>query len=157
MIDSAEPRRLTVSRAAAVALVILMVAACGQFVAPSSTPGSMDYVIANLVLRGATVHRLVSGDAGCPTSELHDNAISLEVALFNQSALHQVYLLRWRRPADFDAAAAAFADCVAEYQALHPGATVSTLESAPWRAYGPTWNEMLRSILDEALRATGGS
>ncbi len=136
----------------------LVLAACGG-ATPTPSPGNMDDVIANLVLQGVTVHRLTSGDAGCPNTagdSVHDNAVYLEVAIGSQSVLHRIHLLRWRRPADYEAGQAAFDACIAEFKALNPGVAVSTLEAAPWRAYGPGWNEMLRSILDSALRATGG-
>lgn len=138
------------------AVALLVLAGCGGAVTPSASIGTMDDVIANLVLRGATVQRLVSGDPGCPSSDLHSNAISMELAIGSQGSLRSVYLFRWRRPADFEAAAAKFQACVAEYGAQHPGAVVTTLESAPWRAYGPTWNDMTVSLIEEALHASGG-
>lgn len=143
-------------RGLSAALLALAVMACGTFSAPNPTPGTMDDVIAGLVLRGATVHRLVSGDAGCPSSDLHSNAVHLEVALDSQSATHEIYLFRWRRPADFDSSAQAFADCIAEYEALNPGRAVEQLEAAPWRAYGPGWTLPLGATLLDALRAAGG-
>ncbi len=137
-------------------LLALTVAACGNFTAPIPTPGTMDDVIAGLVLRGVTVHRLVSGNAGCPSSELHNNAVMLEVSIDDRSATHAIYLLRWRRASDYAGSAQAFADCVAEYQALNPGQTVSRVESEPWRAYGPGWPPDLAPRLLDALRAAGG-
>ena len=143
--------------AVALGLSLLLLAACGTFTAPVPTPQEMDDVIAELVLHGGSVHNLVSGDAGCPTSDLHDNAIHFDLALGNQSATHEVYLLRWRRQADYDAAAQAFADCVAEYQALHPEQPVSQLESNPWRAYGSGWTPQVEETLRAALQAAGGA
>lgn len=116
----------------------------------------MDDVIAALVLRQITIHRLVSGDAGCPSSDLHNNAVKLEVSIGDRSATHEVYLLRWRRSTDFADGAQAFAYCVVEYQALHPGQAVSQVESQPWRAYGPGWPVDLGQTLLDALHAAGG-
>ena len=138
-------------------LGVLLLAGCGAFVAPAPTPAEMDDVIADLVLRGATVHRLVSGDAGCPSQDLHDNAIHMEIALGSQSATHEIYLMRWRRQSDYDAAAQSFADCVAEYQAANPTQTVTQLEANPWRAYGPGWTPQVQETLQAALEAAGGS
>ena len=139
------------------ALLVLVAVGCNNIgQAPPATPGSMDDVIAELVLRGATVHNLTSGDAGCPSSSLHDNAVRFDVALGTQSVTHEVFLLRWRRTSDFEASAQAFEDCVNEYRALHPGVQVSTLELDPWRAYGPTWGLDLSEILSAALAAAGG-
>jgi hypothetical protein len=139
-----------------VATLVAVLTGCSSTSAPTPSPGNMDDVIANLVLRDATVHRLTSGDPGCPSAGVHDNAVYAEVSLGAQSALHRIYLLRWRRQSDFDADRAAFDECVQEFQALNPGAQISTLEVAPWRAYGPGWSDMMRSTLEDALRATGG-
>jgi len=149
---------VTNPRALMLLVASLLFAACGG-VTPTPSPGNMDDVIANLVLQGVTVHRLTSGDAGCPTTaggSVHDNAVYLEVAIGAQSALHRIHLLRWRRPADFEAGKAAFDQCVEEYRARNPGVEVSTLEAAPWRAYGPGWSDMMTTILNDALLATGG-
>ncbi len=137
-------------------LLALTVAACGNFTAPIPTPGTMDDVIAGLVLRGVTVHGLVSGNAGCPSSELHSNAVMMEVAIDDRSATHAIYLFRWRRAGDYANSAQAFAGCVAEYQALNPGQGISQVESEPWRAYGPGWPADLGPRLVDALRAAGG-
>ena len=143
-------------RMAALALVMVLVAGCGSLEAPAPTPESMDDVIANLVLRGASIHNPVSGDAGCPSSDLHDNAVRFDVALGTQSATHEVYLLRWRRQSDFDASAQAFNDCVDEFRALHPDVQVTALDLYPWRAYGPSWGPQLGQLLSDALAASGG-
>lgn len=143
-------------RSVAMVLLVLLAFGCGAFSAPSPTPGGMDDVIAALVLRGVTVHRLVSGNPGCSNGNLHGNAVLLEVAIDNQSASHEIYLFRWRRPADFDAAAADFDACVAEYGSLNPGHRVDRLEARPWRAYGPGWTDDLRATLTDALRAASG-
>lgn len=116
----------------------------------------MDDVIAALVLRGISIHELVSGDAGCPASELHDNAVRLEVSIDSRSASHDVYLIRWRRTINFGETTQAFADCVTEYQALNPGSSINQVESEPWRAYGPGWPPDLGPRLLDALRAAGG-
>ncbi len=137
-------------------LLTLTIAACGNFTAPVPTPGTMDDVIAGLVLRGMTVHRLVSGNAGCPSSDLHSNAVMLEVAIDDRSATHAIYLFRWRRAGDYADSEPAFVDCVAEYQALNPSQTVSRVDSEPWRAYGPGWPADLGPRLVDALRAAGG-
>jgi len=148
---------LLTQRAVALVVVALLLAGCGAFVAPAPTPAEMDDVIAQLVLRGATIHRLVSGDAGCPSSSLHDNAVHMEISLGSQSATHEIYLLRWRRPTDYDSAAQAFADCVAEYGSLDAAQTVSQVDSNPWRAYGPGWTPQVQQTLLDALHAAGGA
>jgi hypothetical protein len=143
---------------AAVALLAaaLSVGGCYGDSGAGPTPGAMDDVIANIVLQDVTVLHLTSGDAGCPTSSLHDNAVHLTVAIGAQSASHEIYLLRWKNQRDFDAAAADFAACGSEYLALNPGAQVGFIEASPWRAYGPFWTAQINEIVLNALRAAGG-
>lgn len=145
-------------RLAALALAALLIIGCGSgpIVAPTPTAAAMDDVIAALVLRRLTIHSLVSGDPGCPSSELHSNAVRMEVAIDDRSATHAIYLLRWRRTDDYAGSAQAFADCVAEFEALNPGQTVSQVESDPWRAYGPGWAPDLAPRLLDAFRSVGG-
>ncbi len=114
----------------------------------------MDDVIAALVLRGVAVHRLVSGDAGCPSSELHNNAVHMEVSLEAGSAKHDIYLVRWRRATDYQSGKTPFEDCIAEYRSLRPDVRVDALEAEPWRAYGPEWTDPLRQTIEDALRAS---
>lgn len=143
-------------RALAAGVLALIVIGCGSFSPPAPTAGTMDDVIAALVLRQITIHHLVSGDPGCPTSDLQSNALKLEVSIGDRSATHEIYLLRWRRSSDFTNSAQAFADCVAEYKALNPEHSVSQLESEPWRAYGPGWPPDLSPTILDALRSAGG-
>lgn len=140
----------------ALAAVLVMACGSGPIVAATPTPAAMDDVIAALVLRRLTIHTLVSGDPGCPGSDLHSNAIRLEVAIDDRSATHAIYLFRWRRAGDYAGSAQAFADCVAEYEARSPGQAVSQVESEPWRAYGPGWAPDLAPRLLDALRSAGG-
>ena len=94
---------------AACLFLVAVTAGCSSSGTPISTPEGMDSVVSNLVLRGVTVHRLVSGDAGCPGSTLHDNAVQLEISTQSQSDRYTIYLLRWRRAADFEASGPEFA------------------------------------------------
>jgi hypothetical protein len=134
----------------------LLVVGCYGSSGPGPTPGAMDDVIANIVLQDVTVLHLTSGDAGCPTSSLHDNAVHLTLVIGNQSASHEAYLLRWKNQAEYDDAADDFAACLDEYRGLNPNAPVSAINSPPWRVYGPSLNGPIGPILFNALLAAGG-
>jgi hypothetical protein len=142
--------------AVALLAAVLSVGACYGDDGPGPTPGEMDDVIANIVLQNTTVLHLTSGDAGCPTSALHDNAVHLTVVIGSQNASHEVYVLRWKNQAAFDAAGADFAACVSEFKAANPAAIMTQLDEFPWRAYGPGWTTQLSGILTNALRGAGG-
>ena len=116
----------------------------------------MDDVIADIVLQDVTVLHLTSGDAGCPTSSLHDNAVHLTVVIGAQNASHEVYILNWKNQAKYDAAASDFGACLSEYSALNPDASVSEVDAFPWRTYGPGWTPQLRTIIANALATAGG-
>lgn len=137
-------------------LAALIANACASGTAPTPTPGGMDEAIANLVLRGVTIHSLVSGDPGCPTSDLHDNAVRLEVSFAAQSSIKDIYLFQWRRASDYDAASEAFNDCVAEYGELRPGVDITPVQATPWRAYGPGWGDDSKIVVEHALREAAG-
>jgi hypothetical protein len=134
----------------------LLVGGCYGNSGPGPTPGSMDNVIANIVLQDVTVHRITSGDAGCTTTMLHDNAVHLTLVIGDQSASHEVYLLRWKNQAEYDEAVDDFTACLEEYRALNPSAPVSAINSPPWRVYGPSLNGPIGPIIFNALLAAGG-
>ena len=141
----------------AVILLTGLALACGPGSGgPTPTPGGLDEALPALILRGATIHQTVSGDAGCPGAGLHSNAIRLELSLPQDPARYTVHLFRWRRSTDFDAAAPAFAECVNEFLRGSEGELpVDEVEARPWRAYGPAWSEDLRLLVEEALRDIG--
>lgn len=134
----------------------LVVGGCYGDSGPGPTPGTMDDVIAAIVLQNITVLHLISGDAGCSTSSLHENAVHLTAVIGAQDASHEVYLLNWKNQATFDAAANDFAACQSEYETLHPGAALTELDAYPWRAYGPGWTPELYNKLAAALTAVDG-
>lgn len=140
----------------AVIALAFWAAGCYGNSAPTPTPGSMDDVIANIVLQDVRVLNPRSGDAGCPTSSLHDNAVHLTLVIGAQSASHEVYLLRWKNQREFDDAAADFTACLEEFRALNPTSTVSAINSPPWRVYGPSLNGPIGPIIFNALLAAGG-
>lgn len=139
-------------------LSLTLLAACGGPGAATPTPGGMNDVLPALALRGATIHDTVSGDAGCPGVPLHPNAARIEMTVEGDESRYVVYLFRWRRPADFDAAAQPFEECLEEFAGQSDGEVpLDVVEAAPWRAYGAGWSEEARLLIDEALNDLAGS
>jgi len=138
------------------ALLPGLLAGCTGGAPPTPTPRSVVNVLEGLALRGATIREAVSGDAGCSVAPLRGNAVRLALTLAGSPEQHELYLFRWRRPAQYDAAAADFTDCVEEYAASAEG-EVEVLELAPWRAFGRGWSDELAIVLEESLRAAGGA
>ena len=136
--------------------VLLALVVTGCYSSPGPSPvGGIEEVIANLVLRGVTVTSSVSGDAGCSDPTLHDNAVHLSVAYQNQST--ELYVLQWRRTSDFDAAADAYANCVADFRSHNPGSSVATVDVPPWRAFGKDPTGEVIPLAAAAMREAGGS
>ncbi len=136
------------------ACCLALVVSCSG-TAPTPTPRDLTAVLEALALRGATIHQAVAGDAGCPGVPLHGNAVRLELTLQQDGGHYSVYLFRWRRPAQYDAAAGQFDECLAVHARQAAEGEVEALEMAPWRAYGRGWSEDLRTALAAALRAAG--
>jgi hypothetical protein len=141
----------------AVAVVAIVVAACGVFVAPSPTAGEIGDVVAGLVLRGAAITDQVSGDAGCGDPTLFGNAVRYDVRISSDQATAPVYVLRWKSQQTFDSSEDAFQGCVNAFKQVHPGQGVSVYEDSPWRVFGPNWSDNLRSAVEAAVHAAAGA
>jgi hypothetical protein len=133
----------------------LLVVGCGVSGQPTPTPRSVTDVMEGLALRGATIHQAVSGDAGCTSATLRGNAVRLELTLQSDGQRYEVYLFRWRRPAQYDEAAAEFSRCVAEHETATGADEVQVIERPPWRAFGGRWSDDMLIVLDDSLRAAG--
>jgi hypothetical protein len=145
-----------VTRLSLVALVGLVVG-CASNGIPAATPAGMDDLVAALVVRGASITDQVAGDAGCADRTLIGNAVRLDVRMSDEDAVSPVYVFRWRRVADFDAAAAPFADCVAEFGQRTGAEHMDQVSHTLWRAYGPNWPARLRDAVNAALLQAGGA
>jgi len=137
------------SRIASALLPALLAAACGAAATP--TPDDMTGLLNELESHGAHVEDILAGDAGCPDSELHSNASRLTVTSGGRD--YDVYLFRWRRPTDYDAANAAFQDCVGAFTTARGSVDVEILEVAPWRAFGGGWTAGLKDAIESSLSA----
>src|SRR5215210_4537710 len=148
---------MTANRLIAIVIGVSIAAACGTG-SPSPSAAEMTDFLQALVLRGATIHEQVGGDAGCADSTLYGNALRLELTLAQDGNDYEVFVFRWRRPADFDASAERFGDCLEEFASGISGdANVESVEVRPWRAFGPGWSPELQTTLEQAIRATGGA
>ncbi|MEP7379410.1 MAG: hypothetical protein ABI725_07620 [Chloroflexota bacterium] len=143
---------------APLAVLVLAVAVGGCYgdTGPGPTPGTMDDVIGAIVLQEITVLHLTSGDAGCSTTSLHENAVHMTLVIGAQSASHEVYFFNWKNQAKYDAAAGDFAACMSEFKTSNQSSEVTELDAYPWRAYGPGWTPQLYTKLANALTSVHG-
>jgi hypothetical protein len=142
-----------VSRAALAAAIAFTVAACGP--TPTPSPEDMTGVLNEFAAHGATVKDVVAGDAGCADPSLHGNASRLTLTLAADGRDYAVYLFRWRRPSDYEAANAAFQQCVAEFADDH-STDVELVEVSPWRAFGAGWTFDAKEVIEQSLVAAAG-
>lgn len=142
---------------AGIVVVMLLIGACAGPRAPTPPPAGFEDIVASLVRRGATITDQVSGDAGCADSTLYGNALRLDIRMPDETEIRPIYLLGWRRTSDYEAAGPAFDACVDSFETSHPTAQVTSMEKAPWRAFGPDWNAGLQSVVDQALTEASGS
>lgn len=141
-------------RLLAISCLAILAAACGANARPSASVGDLTAVEQELARRGVSVVNGVTGDAGCAGSDLHSNAVRLDVRLGDEP-LRSIHLFRWRRPAQFEDAADEFEAC-ADVFAAAGGAVPTILEVPPWRAFGAGWSDTLRTTVEDALRGAGG-
>jgi hypothetical protein len=107
-------------------------------------------------LRGAAITDQVAGDTGCSDPSLVGNAVRLDVRMPGESASSPVYIFRWRRESDFDAAASSFATCIADFTQRTAAPRVDQDDADLWRAYGPNWSPSLRDAVAAAIHQAGG-
>jgi hypothetical protein len=146
------------TRVAALALIVLLLAGCGTFVAPTARPaGELLDVVNGLVLRNMTVTGQTAGDPGCSSqaSALHSNAVRYDVRPPGDVNSYPIYVFNWKSEAAFNADRAAFQACVQAEDNLAT-ASVDTVEHLPWRAFGPGWPPAVRDAVDAALSEAGG-
>ena len=137
-------------------LLALVALGCGGSPTATFSAGDLSAVQEALALRGATILNMVSGDPGCERSDLHSNAVRVELQLADEASQQRAYLIRWRRPAQFEAGQVAFDECVARAGAGSGAGAVDTLQVPPWRAHGRGWTPEFRRVLEDSLRATTG-
>lgn len=142
-------------------LVVLVAAlfgsvACGSG-GPSPTPMSLVELRVFLARDSVTTLTAVSGQSVCPRQALSDNALHLTVTVPSDPVARDLYLYLFRLR-DFERTGATMDACVADAVSTRPGATVSRLDVAPYRALGLDWSAELEEAVEGALHdaAPGG-
>jgi hypothetical protein len=130
--------------------LMLATAACYSSATASFHPGDASQLVQEITRRGATITTTVSGDAGCSDSTLTDNALHLTVEVPDGSQPRDVYIFTFRST-NFDASAGSTDACEAVYAQAHPGANVTRLDIAPYRAFGADWSPSLSATITAAL------
>ncbi len=137
-------------------LLVLGVAGCGG-PAPTPAPASLVSLRGEMALLGVTTLSAVAGQSACPDQPLHDNALALSVTTAADPEPRDVYLYLFK-PRSFEETSAVVDACASDYADTSPGAIISRLEVAPFRALGAGWSDDLRSSVEQAMQvaARGG-
>ncbi len=137
-------------------LLAMTLAACGG-PGPTPAPASLVSLRGEMALLGVTTLTAVAGQSACPDQALHDNALALSVTTASDPEPRDVYLYLFK-PRSFEETSAVVDACMGEYEDASPGATISRLDVAPFRALGAGWSDELRSSVEQAMQvaARGG-
>ena len=78
----------------ALLLAGLVLAGCGQIrqSAPVPAPADFQGIAGDIVQRGVRIDHIVSGDAGCPDTDLGKTAIAFDAVGLDQATPVRVYL-----------------------------------------------------------------
>jgi hypothetical protein len=139
-------------------LAMTLAAACAA--SPTPSPANMTGVLNELAAHGASLVDVVGGDAGCSDASLQGNGTRLTLRFALDGRDYDVYLFRWRRASDYEAADGAFDACSAAFAAAGGAGTgrLATVEVFPWRAFGIGWTEAVRdAVVDSLTAAAAGS
>jgi hypothetical protein len=129
----------------------LLLASCYSFAQPSFLPGEGRDLVAAIVRHGVTVTASVPGDSACADKSLIANALRLSVTdPADRTATRDVWLYSFRERSWATSEATVDA-CQAEFEAAHPGATVTRIDIPVYRAFGADWSQELTQALEAAI------
>jgi hypothetical protein len=150
----APPRTIS----AALALLALIVAACGSLTVtpPAPTPADITGIATELTTRGLTLGHLVSGDAGCDDPDLIPTAIGFDASGLDQVEPVRLRLYIFRNREAFERLRATVDMCARAYVTDPEG--FESVEQSPYvlAAQGP-WPPRFKAAIEEALEAAAGN
>jgi hypothetical protein len=120
---------------------------------PVPTPADFQGIAGDIVQRGINVTHVVSGDGGCPDSNLGKTAIAFDVAGLDQPTPVHVYVYIFRDRATYERLRTAVDDCARSY--VTDPQTYESVETSPFviagqGPWGPQLKDNLRAALVEA-------
>jgi hypothetical protein len=134
-----------------------VLAACTTSSSPlAPTPADFVGITQVLRARGISVVDVVSGDAGCPGSDLAKAAISFRMSGLDQASPVVAYLYIFANQAAFERRASDVATCARSYVA--DPATLESIDVSPYvlAGQGP-WAASLRAQLRAGLTLAAGN
>ena len=150
-------RRAPVDRIVLIAIVAAVLAGCSASSSPpAATPTDFAGVSLLLQRSGMTIVDVVSGDAGCPDSDLAKTAISFTASGLDQPRPTKVYLYRFNDREAFQRRSGDVAACAASY--VSDPARFESVDVSPYVIAGEgPWGDRFRAAVRDALTAAAGN
>ena len=143
------PTSRPVRAIAVLSLAVPLLAGCYSMAEPSFHPGSPRQMLLDINRRGVDATAL-AGESACADPGLIANAVHLRAKVASDPVERDVWIYSFREKGWDDTKAAVDA-CQAEYQAAHPGATVTRLDIPIYRVFGADWSQELTEALKGGL------
>lgn len=138
-------------------LAAALLAGCTTSSSPlAPTPADFGGITQVLRARGIAVSDVVSGDAGCPDSDLSKAAIHFRMSGLDQATPVDAYLYVFKDQAAFQRRAGDVAHCAGSY--VSDPATLESIDVSPYviAGQGP-WATKLRDALRAGLTVAAGN
>jgi hypothetical protein len=145
-------------RIATIGVVALLLAGCGTIsrTPPEPTPADFQGIAGDIVQRGIQVSHVVSGDGGCPDTNLAKTAISFDVVGLDQPTPVHVYVYIFRNRDTYERLRSTVDACARSY--VTDPESYETVETSPFvlAGQGP-WGPQLKDNLRAALTDAAGT
>ena len=143
--------------AASIAFALALLSACRAGGVPSPSPPGFQEVFTALARHGVTVTEIVAGDPGCDDPTLVGNAVRF-TATMSDGNRREVHLFGFRDAAALRNGGASLERCRSAFASQLPGgASVGSMTSSPYYAFGTPWSAELETLLREAVTTTSAS
>ncbi|HEY7130959.1 MAG TPA: hypothetical protein VH440_01850 [Candidatus Limnocylindrales bacterium] len=152
------PTRLGRALVAVLALLSLLVAACGTIsrTPPVPTPADFPGIVSDMAVRGVQVGNIVSGDGGCNDANLSKTAIAFDASGIDQPTPVHIYVYIFRNRDTYERLRSSVDACARSY--VTDPATYESVETSPYvlSGQGP-WGEQFKDNLRAAIVEAAGT
>jgi hypothetical protein len=157
MIPSGRAWLRPVRRAGLVAAAVL-VAGCGTIsnTPPVPTAAPFPGIAGRLSLHGIQVTGIVSGDAGCPDSNLAKTAVGFEAAGLDQTTPVRLHVYIFKNRATYERLRSTIDQCAASF--VSDPTTYESLDTSPYVVAGQgPWGSAFKDNIRAALTEAAGT
>jgi hypothetical protein len=138
--------------------VVFVVAACGMAsgTRPAATPADFEGITAQLALRGISVNRFVSGNAGCDDPTLRPTAIAFDAGGLDQAATVRLHVYIFRNRETFERLRSSVDSCAAAF--VTDPESFESVDASPYVVAGQgPWGPRFKAALRDGLTVAAGT